>query len=362
MTELVISGDSHVVEPYDLWVKTLGRTHGDRVPRLVTEFEGRRGNFFFCGREACVVEELVNATDQARIDELVRAGHDPAFRLKLIDADGVAAEVINPTWTLYAMRILDGELRRACCAVFNDWLAEYCSQDRRRLIGVAAVPIDDVRWGVAELERVARLGLRGALVPIRPPEGCPPYRDRMYDPFWAAAASLDLPVTLHIVTGRVRDPFTYHGDEERGEVPGSFIELFNEAGPVLAGDFIFGGIFDRFPRLRVVLSEYDASWLPILAYRLDRIEHFPGLPVLGKRARDYLREHLWVGIIKDPLAASLRHEIGVDRILWGSDFPHPPCTYPRTRQVLDTILDGVPADERHRIVAGNAMDVYDIRL
>lgn len=360
--ELVISGDSHVVEPYDLWVKALGRQYGDRVPHLVSEYEGRRGNYFFAGREACLVEELVNATDQARIDELVRAGHDPAFRLKLIDADGVAAEIVNPTWTLYAMRIVDAELRRACCRVFNDWLIEYCSEDRRRLIGVGAVPIDDVDWAVGELERLARDGLRGVMVPTQPAESDPPYRDRRNDRFWAAATALGMPVTLHIVTGRVRDPFTYHGEEERGEVPASFIELFNEAGPVLASDFVFGRIFDRHPALRVVLSEYDASWLPILAYRLERIESFPGMPRLAKPARAYLRENLWTGIIKDPLAARMRHDIGVDRIMWGSDFPHPPCTYPRTKEVLDRILAEVTPDERHQIVAGNVMRLYDIAL
>jgi predicted TIM-barrel fold metal-dependent hydrolase len=360
MKELVISADSHVVEPYDLWVNALGRKYGDRVPHLMSELEGRKGNYFFAGREVCLVEELVNATDQARIDELVRAGHDPAFRLELIDADGVAVEVVNPTWTLYAMRIVDGEIRRACCRVFNDWLIEYCSEDRRRLIGVGAIPIDDVEWGVEELERISARGLRGAMVATRPPEGASPYRDRAYDPFWAAAEALGIPITLHIVTGRVRDPFTYHGEEERGEVPASFIELFNEAGPVLASDFVFGRIFDRFPRLRLVLSEYDASWLPLLAYRLERIESFPGMPRLDKPARAYLKENLWAGIIKDPLAARLRHDIGVDRIMWGSDFPHPPCTYPRTKQVLDGILAEVTAEERHQIVAGNVMRLYDI--
>jgi len=361
-TDLIVSADSHVVEPYDLWVKPLWARYGDRVPRLMPSFEGRPGHYFFCGREAALVDELVNASDKDRVEELVRAGHDPAFRMKLVEADGVAAEVVNATWTLYTMRIVDGELRRACCRVFNDWVSEYCSENLKRLVGVAMIPIDDVPWAVAELGRVARKGLRGAMIATNPPEGARPYRDGSYDPFWAAAAEAGMPITLHIVTGRVRDPFTYHGEEERGEVPRSFIELFHEALPVLAGEFIFGGIFDRFPRLKLVVAEYEASWVPHFRFRLDRIERFPGLRTLEKRARDYLRENIYVGIINDPLAAAMRHEIGVDRIMWGSDFPHPPCTYPKTREVLDRILAGVPADERHRIVAGNVMELYGIAL
>jgi len=255
-------------------------------------FEGRPGHYFFCGREAALVDELVNASDKDRVEELVRAGHDPAFRMKLVEADGVAAEVVNATWTLYTMRIVDGELRRACCRVFNDWVSEYCSENLKRLVGVAMIPIDDVPWAVAELGRVARKGLRGAMIATNPPEGARPYRDGCYDPFWAAAEEAGVPITLHIVTGRVRDPFTYHGEEERGEVPRSFIELFHEALPVLAGEFIFGGIFDRFPRLKLVVAEYEASWIPHFRFRLDRIERFPGLRTLEKRARLPAREHL----------------------------------------------------------------------
>ena len=115
-TDLIVSADSHVVEPYDLWVKPLGARYGDRVPRLVPSFEGRPGHYFFCGREAALVDELVNANDKDRVEELVRAGHDPAFRMKLVEADGVSAEVVNATWTLYVMRIVDGELRRRAAA------------------------------------------------------------------------------------------------------------------------------------------------------------------------------------------------------------------------------------------------------
>src|SRR5437867_465686 len=183
------------------------------------------------------------------------------------------------------------------------------------------IPIDDVPWALAELGRVARKGLRGAMIATNPPEGARPYRDGSYDPFWAAAEEAGMPITLHIVTGRVRDPFTYHGEEERGEVPRSFIELFHEALPVLAGDFIFGGIFDRFPRLKLVVAEYEASWIPHFRFRLDRIERFPGLRTLEKPARDYLRENIYVGIINDPLAAAMRNEIRGGTLIDGTGGP-----------------------------------------
>jgi predicted TIM-barrel fold metal-dependent hydrolase len=359
----IISADSHVLEPGDLWQKALGPAWGDKVPHVIDGFEGHPGNFFFLGRagEAARIDELVNATaDDARLRDLVRAGCDPAFRLSLMKADGVAAEILNPTWALWVPRIPDPALRRACAAVFNDWILDYCAVDPKRLLGVGIVPIDDVAWAVKEAQRIIGRGLRGIMVPTQPIEGAPPYRDRAYDGFWAAAAEAGVPVTLHIVTGRVRDPFTYHGADERGEVPRSFLELFGEAAPVLANEFIFGGIFDRFPTLQVFLSEYDASWLPILKYRVDRIETFPGLMKLKKRARAYIDENIHVGIINDPLAAILRHEIGVDRIMWGSDFPHPPCPYPHTQKKIQEILGSVPAQEFAAMVCDNVVRLYNI--
>lgn len=359
----IISADSHVLEPGDLWTKALGAKWGDRVPHIVDGFEGHAGNFFYLGRagEAARVDELVNATaDDERLTNLVRAGSDSSFRLSLMKADGVAAEVLNPTWALWVPRILDTALRQACTQVFNDWILDYCSADPKRLLAVGLVPIDDVAWAVKEAQRIIGRGVRGIMVPTQPIDGAPPYRDRRYDPFWAAAEEARVPVTLHIVTGRVRDPFTYHGADERGEVPRSFLELFGEAAPVLANEFIFGGIFDRFPRLQVFLSEYDASWLPILKYRVDRIETFPGLTPLKKRARAYVEENIHVGIINDPLAATLRHEIGVDRIMWGSDFPHPPCPYPHTQKRIQEILGSVPGPEFAAMVCDNVVKLYGI--
>ena len=314
--------------------------------------------------EAARIDELVdaNAKDR-RLEDLARAGSDPAFRLELMAKDNVAAEILNPTWGLWIPRITDGAMRNACAEVYNDWIQEYCSENLDRLIAIAMVPIIDVEWAVKELARTIKRGARGVMIGTNPPDGAKPYRDRHYDPFWAAAEDAGLPVTLHIVTGKVRDPFTYHGAKERENVPASFIELFQEAAPVLANEFIFGGIFDRFPKLKVFLSEYDAFWLPILKYRVNRIERFPAFDHLQKKpASRYIEENIFAGIINDPLAAKLRSEIGVDRMMWGSDFPHPPCPYPNTTQNIERVLGDMSPEDRYKVVAGNVIKLYDIRL
>ncbi len=366
MNATIVSADSHVLEPFDLWEKTLGARYGDRVPRLVSRFEGRDGRFFFCGKEACVLEELVQVDAEGdRVGELLQAGWDPALRLRCIDKDGVSAEVVHATWTLYAMRAPDPDLVRDCCRVFNDWLAEYCSHDPRRLAGVAMIPIDNPEWGVRELERVVKRGLRGALVHTRNPEGTPPYRDPVYDPFWRAAESMNVPVTLHIITGRARDPYTLHGDE-RSEAARVSMEIGMEILPVLSNEFIFGGILDRFPRLKLVLGEYEANWVPYFKFRVQRaIRLFTTDFGLRKPAREvdqYMRDNVWLGVINDPLAMQRLPEIGADRILWGSDFPHPPCTYPRTHEILDSMLAGLAPDVQRKIVGENVIPLYGFSL
>jgi predicted TIM-barrel fold metal-dependent hydrolase len=366
MENIIISSDSHVFEPTDLWTKTLGERFGEDVPRGVKSFEGREGSFFCVGRpgEAALMDELVAADGKdRRLEDLAKAGSDPVYRLQLMDKDGIRAEVLNPTWGLWIPRMSNGAARNACAEVFNDWIQDYCSQDLKRLLAVAMIPIIDVEWAVKELKRVAKRGARAIMIGTNPVDGAAPYRDRRYDPFWAAAQEAGLPVTLHIVTGKVRDPFTYHGDKEREDVPASFLDLFYEVQPALANEFIFGGIFDRFPKLKIFLSEYDASWLPILKYRLNRVQTFPGFGHLEKKpASRYVEENIYAGIINDPLAAKLKKEIGIDRIMWGSDFPHPPCPYPNTTQNIDRILADLSAEERFKVVAGNAAKLFNIEL
>ena len=365
MNSVIVSADSHVLEPFDLWERTIGAKYGDRVPRLVKRFEGRDGNYFFCGKEACVLEELVSvdAATQERVDELVLAGHDPAARERCMDKDGVTAEIIHATWTLYAMRIEDPEFLRDCCRVFNDWLADYCSHNPKRLVGVAMIPIGDVKWAVAELERVARRGLRGAMIQTQNPPGTPPYRDSVYDPFWAAAERLDMPVTLHIITGRARDPYTLHGDD-RSEAPRCSAEIWSEIFPVLSAEFIFGGILDRFPRLRIVLGEYEVAWVPYFRFRVERARRLFtssfGLRKPDRTPAEYLRDNVYFGMIDDPLAVRAVDDIGADRILWGSDFPHPPCTYPNTHKILDEVLAGLSPEAQRKIVGENVTAVYKL--
>ena len=364
----VISSDSHSVEPFDLWEKPLGARFGEKIPRLIHSYKGREGKFFACPGPAGVEPFpagglAAGVTDPAEAEEMMLAGYDPAQREKCLEKAGVAAEVIYPTFRLFILGAEDAEAKQACCGVYNDWVAEFCSHNRKKFCGVTMIAMEDVQWAVRELERIAQKGMRAAMIPVVPPQRRPLYHESAYDRFWAAAQDLQVPLTLHAITGRVPDPLTFFDKSKRErEGPQKFVELLQEIGPTLA-DIICGGVLDRFPGLKLVSCEHEVSWVPYLMFRLDQIQKdfsFAFAVKLRKRASDYIREHLWSTMIDDPFSLGMRHIVGVDRIMWSSDFPHPRCAYLNTHAILGELLHDVPPDEGQKIVEGNVAALYQL--
>jgi predicted TIM-barrel fold metal-dependent hydrolase len=253
---------------------------------------------------------------------------------------------------------------RAAARAFNDWIAEFCTYDPKRLLGIAMIPMDDPDWAEAELRRVAGKGLRGAIIHLMPPEGCAPYRDELYDRFWATAQDLDIPITLHIITGRIPDPLHVHTKEEQGDVPRMQLSLMYEVMNELANEFIFGGILDRFPKLKLICSEFEISWIPNFMWRIDQMQddfgHRLSLPKLKMKASDYMKQRIWHGIIDDPFAVDAIRSIGIDRVLWGSDFPHVRSIGLDAQDRLKGIFEGLSEVEQQKLVAGSVAALYGI--
>ena len=143
--DYVISADSHIIEPLDLWEKALGAKWGDKVPRVVDRYNGIPGNYFFFGydyidlgvvqpEDAADSTEESSAMDPELADKVNRSNQDPALRLELMEMDGVQAEIVNSTFALLCMRIKHPQLVQDVCQVYNDWIVDYCSHDPRRLL------------------------------------------------------------------------------------------------------------------------------------------------------------------------------------------------------------------------------------
>ena len=336
--KLLISADSHVVEPADLFASTLGDKHGDKVPRFVSEYQGVEGRYYFTGKEYLRLSVLLEG-DDAEQDKLTKAGRDPGFRLQCLDEDGIYAEILYASSTLHTMRALDDQLVQDCCGVFSDWLADHRSEAPKRLFGCAPIHMADVNWAIAELERVAKLGMATATINCDTREAWEPYRSAHYDPFWARAEEIGMPLSLHILTGNERASFTLHGDERSQGVRRS-LDVFHEAFPTLANEFIFGGIFDRFPKLNIMLAEFEVSWLVYWMFRVEQFERnfgpSVGSPMPKRRVRDYMGQ-VYHGVVDELYLDKVLDLIDPKTLVWGSDFPHNRCTYPNSQKIVDDL-------------------------
>lgn len=357
----VISGDSHVMEPPDLWEKAIGKKHGDLTPRVLEEYKGRKGQFFWTGKQ---VRKFAAIQKEQQELGFVEAGYIPEKRIAFQEQAGVESEVLYTTHMLLQYPSEYPEVLRDSAAVFNDWLAEFCSYDPKGLVGVAVIPMHDVEWATAELERIAKKGLRGTMINLGAPAGCQPYRKAIYDPFWRAAEELDIPITIHAATGQSPDPLHFETDEELEHVSGAMVNLFAEVMPILSDDFIYGGILDRFPKLKLVVGEFDLGWLPYFMWRIDSMQNGLGpyvdLPKLKMKASDYIKKRMWHGVINDPEANHVIHLLGPDCVLWGSDFPHIRSIGIEAQGHVASLLEGLSREDQENVVGGNTAALYAI--
>jgi predicted TIM-barrel fold metal-dependent hydrolase len=250
----------------------------------------------------------------------------------------------------------DAELRAACFRGFNDWAAEYCSYDPKRLVGLGAITLEDIPAGVEEMRRIAKKGIRGALIWGAPPED-KPYSSPEYDPFWAAAQELDFPLSLHILTGRGGNRFS------RRKVLFGYMKLPQEIQLTIA-DMITGGVFERFPRLKIVSAENDVSWIPHFMYRLDhaydRLRHLEGLS-LPMLPSEYMKRNVWATFQFETSNVDFtRQAFSPDRLMWSSDYPHTDSPWPRSREFITDAFKNLPEAATSKIVCQNASQLYGI--
>ena len=367
----MISSDDHMFEPLDLWTRTLGAKYGDRVPRIVRTEEG--GDWWvtdgivgqpiasgtltgqrFEGLEGLSVEEPA---------ERVRPGaYDPDARLKDMDLDGVDASINYPNAGFMLYCTPDTQLLNDIFAVFNDWMAEHCKSHPKRLKGIAMINVDDIQWGVRELERCHKLGLSGALIAVTPLPGRG-YDQPEYEPFWAASEDLGMPLSLHVGTHRAES--LDHANELGASSPIRVSNIDNTVRVSLA-QMIFSGVFERHPGLQVGSVELDVAWAAHFLQKMDYAYTFIGPREHRYRFNedmlpsDYFHRNVFLGFQEDELGVRFRDVIGVDNIQWGSDYPHQESTFPKSREILEEILADCTEEEKAKIAGGNTARVYHI--
>ena len=300
--ETIISADSHMLEPADLWTSRIEPQFRDRAPRIF--YDDRRKQWFFGADEVPLLgvaafsaadisgDELraINRGDKHPLESARAGGWDPAERLKDMTLDGVSAEVLYTSFGFSLFQIEDAALQEACFRVYNDWLAEFVSYDPKRFAGLALISCYDTDHAIAELNRVKKLGLNSAMIWASPPADRA-FTSTFHDPFWAAAQDLEMPISLHIGTGQ--------GPESRYVKGNKGLQIMMVTGEVQrsVAAIIFGGVLERFPRLTLVSAENDIGWLPYFLQRADWAFEFKMVkgtdPALSLKPSEYFKRQCY---------------------------------------------------------------------
>ena len=364
MATAIISADSHIIEAPGTYVDRIDRRFKDRAPRLVRD-TGRGDMFVIDGLDKPIPMGLIAAAGKkaeeltmfgARFEDLHRGGWDPEARLADQDRDGVSAEILYPTVGMMLCNHPDFEYKQACFDAYNLWIAEYCTPHRDRLLGIGQTAMRSVEAGIADLQQIKRLGLRGVMMPGNP--AVADYHDPMYDPFYEAAVALGFPLSFHILTSSEDQAKT------RGPKLNAFMRIIRGCQDII-GTFIFGGVFERHPKLKLVCVEADAGWVPHFMYRMDHAydRHRYWLPpsgTLSKKPSDYFREHVYTTFQDDWSAFQVKDLCNIRRLLWANDFPHSDSTWPHSQELLAQHAAHLTDAERRLILHDNVAELYGL--
>ena len=358
---IIISCDGHAT----------GRPQ-DYVPYIEPAYRAKYQEF---GRELAATraaarekESLFSDEGSFGLDEETGDARDgewnSALRAEVLEGEGIVAEVLFPNGGVPFGGFgesAEHELRGAGNRAYDRWLLDFANDLPGRRAALAMLTVHDLDATAAEIRWAATHGMKGVILPTVPGKGLPPYYDTRYDPLWAACQEHEMPVHIH-GGGGTPD----YGDY--GVV--SMLMYATEATYFSQRNLwvlIWGGVLDRFPRMQVVFTETSSEWVPSTLRLLDGIHRAPFFQHVQNTAKlepsEYFERQCHVAAsFMAPHESAMRHDIGLEQLMWGADFPHMEGTWPRTRQSLARCFEGIPIDEARTILSANPARVYGFDL
>jgi len=289
-----------------------------------------------------------------------RPGHtDPVARLADMDADGVWASSCYCEVSAFRYLYLIDDGWREATRAFNTTLGEFAAADPQRLIVSYQIPIHDVDAAIAEVQWVAANGGKSIQLPVYPAElGLPDYWDGRYDRLFAAITETDLPISCHIGMNTslndlaLRDPTPQKG---------IFVPMVAMSAAEALGMWVLAGVFERFPDLRVVFVEPGLGWVAWWLDIVDDLQARQGydFPALRERPSEYFHRNVFLTFVDEPNALRLAEEtLGIDNVMWSSDYPHPVSSWPRSREIVQEMFADTDPAARDKILFANAERVW----
>jgi predicted TIM-barrel fold metal-dependent hydrolase len=366
----IVDADAHMFEPPDLWTKRIDAPFRGRAPRIVEGLNGEKRLFFICeglppfrvSGAFAAGQKFDRSFLETGMESAPAGGWDPAARLKDMDLDGVASQILYSTMAFTLFGIGEAEFQEACFRAYNDWLAEFSSYSPKRLGGLGLISLYDIERGRRELERCKKLGLKGAMIWATPPEG-EPYGSPAYAPFWATAQDLEMPLSLHILTGARREGLP----NSEGDPRHRYVHVITRPQEVQTSlmVFIFYGVLEKFPKLTLVSAENDIGWVPQLLARADHYYYAYQKAYdikLPLKPTDYFRRQVYATFIDDPFGLKVYRNVGADNFMWSTDYPHRAATWPHSQEVLAREFSEMPEADKRKLVRENAAKLYGFEI
>jgi predicted TIM-barrel fold metal-dependent hydrolase len=370
----VISTDNHINEPPGIFIDRVPCHLRDQAPVMVRGADGGDG-WSYNGKPpnmtlglsatgAITKQEFKEYKPSGiKFEELPPGNYDGAAAVKDNDLDGVDAATIYPGYVGGAyMELTDRALAVECIRAYNDWLIDdFCSANPERLWSLAFMPVDDgMPTLITEAERVVAKGARALYLPLP----AVPYHDRQYDPLWKIAVEARVPVTIHRSgVSRSELPLSMPDSAPGLNVVGTVQRFFSAINPI--SNLIFTGAFDRFPDLVFIAAEVNCAWVPALAQQMDqefeRMRYWANLPFESEPS-SYLGKNVFVTMLDDLVGCRMaKYDPVLARTTtFSTDYPHSTTLWPRSREYIAEMTEGMSQETKHAILAGNALRAYSL--
>jgi predicted TIM-barrel fold metal-dependent hydrolase len=376
----VVDADAHLDAPHEMWADYLPKHLGELAPRI--EAGEEHDWIVFEGRKRPVAMISNQAGRQGKDFKMfgrrseMRPVWLPETRLADMDTDGIDAAIIfggGPLGTT------NSELYIESFGAYNRWVWDFCGADRKRLVPVAYLPMRDIDETLRMLHEVAKLGFRSVNLPAFPqagdgistsagvkaiqsgqgaaltgdPSGARAYSDPDFDRLWQTLSDLDITITMHL-GGRVP-----RFGEKKHLLPDMVMSKVAMAEPVAI--MIYSGIFQRFPKLRLVIAESGVGWMAWMAEYMDRTwerQRYWTDSVLTETPSFFMDQNIYGSFINDRLGILNRDHPGGRNIMWSSDYPHSETSFPNSHAVIARDFAGIPEPAVREIVCDRAARIY----
>lgn len=368
----LFSADDHMdlrYLPEDLWAKRVPAAYRERAPQLAEIGEGKRwvvdGRVFaqFKRRDTRFTNHF--GKDDVVVEQEEGRWRPSTLELRLadMDRDRVEAHVLYGGLTA-GFQTEDPGLNAVCLRAYNEWIAEFCQANPKRLIGLGILPVHDAKAAVEELYYCAKLGLRGVQFP--PFDSYKRPWDEVWEPLWAASSKTGVPICFHIGGGTWSTRSAAAPDQPAGRGAGAtyVATIPNQMDEVLCA-LILSGALMRHPNFHPVLAETSFGWIPYLLERMDRKYQERHIKARRDDAADlelppseYFKRQMSVTFTEDPIGIRLLEYLGPHTLMWGSDYPHPDSSWPNSHPTVDKMFAEVDLGVAKMILRENAIKLF----